>query len=548
MTRQYDVRTSSKSPQKDADNWILQRTAVRSQPAKTLTPQSEIPVQRQEGGKKTENKTGLPDHLKAGIENLSGYSMDAVRVHYNSDKPEKINALAYTQGIDIHMGPGQERHLPHESWHVVQQLQGRVEPTVQARGLSINDDAALESEADVMGVKAMRMTRIYRDATNSISSLQQSGSEALASPVASNQNLDRLTPNEQSIQKQYRTTEVEKQNEHPFKQTSDARENFSQIIQISKEQDIEEQSARDNTKARGVETKTKLNQSVIQRIKRDRFDDITKQIPEFSHKKMERFWQQLENLTERNPKANDIFYLLSQDKTEITDRTTMIEALEVLVDDDEYTEETTRNFVELIQKALIEAGLVAGATSAASPSGATDEKERKALLYLAEHQEHFFEQEKGADRKKLEGPAKKWLDKVGQSLIGMFNVSAGASMAEPAVELAKITTMVDQLIITALSGEQWAIYTVGKLRSKEFFTRFAINADKIENVGDELCHHTDWSIPLLKAINATGLTKLNVPKSADKPVPITLEETKSFQQSAKKLTKQIKTIMEKYQK
>ena len=240
MTRQYDVRTSSKSPQKDADNWILQRTAVRSQPAKTLTPQSEIPVQRQEGGKKTENKTGLPDRLKAGIENLSGYSMDAVRVHYNSDKPEKINALAYTQGIDIHMAPGQEHHLPHESWHVVQQLQGRVEPTVQARGLSINDDAALESEADVMGVKAMRMTRIYRDATNSISSLQQNGSEALASPLASNQNLDRLTPNEQSIQKQYRTTEAEKQNEHPFKQTSDTRGNFSQIIQRYTEQDIEE--------------------------------------------------------------------------------------------------------------------------------------------------------------------------------------------------------------------------------------------------------------------------------------------------------------------
>lgn len=30
------------------------------------------------------NRTGLPDNLKAGIENLSGYSMDDVRVHYGS--------------------------------------------------------------------------------------------------------------------------------------------------------------------------------------------------------------------------------------------------------------------------------------------------------------------------------------------------------------------------------------------------------------------------------------------------------------------------------
>ncbi|MDO8991413.1 MAG: hypothetical protein Q7U83_00020 [Daejeonella sp.] len=31
---------------------------------------------------KQENNTGLPDNLKSGIENLSGYSMDEVKVHY----------------------------------------------------------------------------------------------------------------------------------------------------------------------------------------------------------------------------------------------------------------------------------------------------------------------------------------------------------------------------------------------------------------------------------------------------------------------------------
>ena len=38
------------------------------------------PIQRK-------NNTGLPDKLKSGVENLSGYSMDDVKVHYNSDKP-----------------------------------------------------------------------------------------------------------------------------------------------------------------------------------------------------------------------------------------------------------------------------------------------------------------------------------------------------------------------------------------------------------------------------------------------------------------------------
>ena len=109
------------------------------------------PIQRRE------NNTGLPDNLKAGVESLSGYAMDDVKVHYNSHKPAQLNALAYAQGTDIHVGPGQEQHLPHEAWHVVQQKQGRVKPTMQLKGaVNVNDDKGLEKEADVMGAKAMR--------------------------------------------------------------------------------------------------------------------------------------------------------------------------------------------------------------------------------------------------------------------------------------------------------------------------------------------------------------------------------------------------------
>lgn len=100
---------------------------------------------------KKENKTGLPNDLKLGIENLSGYSMDDVRVHYNSGKPAQLNALAYAQGMDIHVASGQEKYLPHEAWHVVQQMQGRVQPTMQLQEMSINDNEGLENEADIMG-------------------------------------------------------------------------------------------------------------------------------------------------------------------------------------------------------------------------------------------------------------------------------------------------------------------------------------------------------------------------------------------------------------
>ena len=107
------------------------------------------------------NRTGLPDQLKTGVENLSGLSLDDVKVHYNSGKPAQLNALAYAQGTDIHVAPGQEKHLPHEAWHIVQQKQGRVQPTMQMRvGVPVNDDAGLEKEADVMGAKAVQRTAI----------------------------------------------------------------------------------------------------------------------------------------------------------------------------------------------------------------------------------------------------------------------------------------------------------------------------------------------------------------------------------------------------
>ena len=103
---------------------------------------------------------GLPECLKSGIDTLSGISMDSVKVYYNSSQPAQLNALAYAQGSDIHIAPGQEQHLPHEAWHLVQQAQGRVRPTLQLNsGILVNDESDLEKEANHFGARALAIGR-----------------------------------------------------------------------------------------------------------------------------------------------------------------------------------------------------------------------------------------------------------------------------------------------------------------------------------------------------------------------------------------------------
>ena len=128
-------------------------TSSQSESLQRKADMANSTVQREEAPRP--NNTGMPDNLKSGIESLSGFSMDDVRVHYNSSKPATVQALAYTQGTDIHVAPGQEKHLPHEAWHVAQQMAGRVSPTTNINGMPVNDNAALEHEADVMGEKAV---------------------------------------------------------------------------------------------------------------------------------------------------------------------------------------------------------------------------------------------------------------------------------------------------------------------------------------------------------------------------------------------------------
>lgn len=106
------------------------------------------------------NTTGIPDKMKQQYEAYSGMSFDGVRVHYNSDKPLQMQALAYTQADHVYVAPGQERHLGHELGHIVQQRRGQVQPTGSLNGQAVNDSPTLEYEADMI---AARVSQIPSD-------------------------------------------------------------------------------------------------------------------------------------------------------------------------------------------------------------------------------------------------------------------------------------------------------------------------------------------------------------------------------------------------
>lgn len=147
------------------------------------------------------NNTGLPDNLKSGIESLSGMSMDHVKVHYNSSQPAQLNAHAYAQGSEIHVAPGQEQHVPHEAWHVVQQAQGRVRPTMQMKmGVPVNDDVGLETEADVMGARALGLRAMQMRTEKNVGKPVLTPSSARPTTIAQRQIREMANRSPQTVQ------------------------------------------------------------------------------------------------------------------------------------------------------------------------------------------------------------------------------------------------------------------------------------------------------------------------------------------------------------
>ncbi|MEH2157017.1 eCIS core domain-containing protein [Nostoc sp.] len=104
----------------------------------------------------------MPKLVQQKMETSFGTDFSDVRIHEGS-QAEKIGAIAYTQGTNIHFRPGKyqpttqsgQELLGHELAHVQQQRAGRV-TAPQSKGVAINADPQLELEADVMGAKAAR--------------------------------------------------------------------------------------------------------------------------------------------------------------------------------------------------------------------------------------------------------------------------------------------------------------------------------------------------------------------------------------------------------
>jgi hypothetical protein len=123
---------------------------------------------RREGhGSQAAQSGGLPGPVKERMESAFGADFSRVRIHEDG-AAGKVGAEAFTRGNDLHFAPGRfqpdtekgQQLIGHELAHVVQQSQGRVSASFQAKGLAINDDAGLEAEADAQGARAARGEKV----------------------------------------------------------------------------------------------------------------------------------------------------------------------------------------------------------------------------------------------------------------------------------------------------------------------------------------------------------------------------------------------------
>jgi hypothetical protein len=159
-----DLQAQLQKPGTTLQNFAALPTYSTQQPASPLQAKAS-------GGKmqsvmraiaQTPSRPGqpLPQPVQRKMEGAFGADFSDVRIHQGS-QAKNIGAIAYTQGSNIHFQPGQynphnpngQKLLGHELTHVLQQRVGRVS-TPQAKGLPINRDSALESEADQLGAKA----------------------------------------------------------------------------------------------------------------------------------------------------------------------------------------------------------------------------------------------------------------------------------------------------------------------------------------------------------------------------------------------------------
>ncbi len=157
-------------------NGPIQRMAEEEEP---LQGKMIRPIQRKSNRTRTIQRQSatsakLPNLVQSKMEGAMGADFSGVNIHTESQNATNVGALAYAQGNDVHFAPGQydpqstngQELIGHELAHVVQQREGRVQPTTQAKGVPVNDDKGLEAEADDMGRKAAQMKGNFFPAVN----------------------------------------------------------------------------------------------------------------------------------------------------------------------------------------------------------------------------------------------------------------------------------------------------------------------------------------------------------------------------------------------
>lgn len=144
-----------KPAQKDRHNTAASHTAANASAANKPSAESQLQSQQL----LSQSPAGdLPESLRESMQQMSGVDLSAIQVHYNSDKPKQLGALAYAEGDQIYLAPGQSELLPHETWHLIQQAEGRVPATDERAGRATNSDAELENEAEAMAGRAKQQT------------------------------------------------------------------------------------------------------------------------------------------------------------------------------------------------------------------------------------------------------------------------------------------------------------------------------------------------------------------------------------------------------
>jgi hypothetical protein len=166
MIRQNKESQKSLPKNPDSELESEKSSAIKSPPSQLFAGAdagsnkgNERPVQQ-----KQSPSSGMPEDVQGKMEGAFGQDFSDVKIHANSSQSTEMGALAHAQGNEIHFAPGQynpssqsgQELLGHELTHVVQQREGRVQPTTSVGGAAVNDDKSLEKEADELGSAAAK--------------------------------------------------------------------------------------------------------------------------------------------------------------------------------------------------------------------------------------------------------------------------------------------------------------------------------------------------------------------------------------------------------